>query len=372
MDKRLYSLDLLRGLDMFLLAVIGPLVQGADRVWHLPKAVMAQFRHPWGGFTLWDIIMPLFIFMCGAAIPFALTRRMDAEGRPTAAFWRHILWRVAMLWVLGLCVQGQLLSFDLLKISPYCNTLQTIAAGYLIAALVLTVPSACVRLVLPIVFLAVYGLLVHFGGDYTREGNFTWLVEKKILACLLPAESIRLTVKGCGGYTWFLPTLVFGAMTLAGCQATTVLRSARSEKAKALILLAAGLVCLAVGWALVPMGVPMIKQFFTVSFTLQAIGWCVLALDVLYVLTDILRLRRGLGIFILFGQCALTAYLLHTLFAPATKALATVFVQGCPQIFGSDAQPFILAVAEGVVIVALLYLRQSLRAAKACKSEAAR
>ena len=43
---------------------------------------MAQFRHPWGGFALWDIIMPLFIFMCGAAIPFALTRRLDENAQP--------------------------------------------------------------------------------------------------------------------------------------------------------------------------------------------------------------------------------------------------------------------------------------------------
>lgn len=354
--ERLYSLDLLRGLDMFLLTVVGPVVAGANRLWHFPDGFMAQFRHPWGGFTLWDIIMPLFIFMCGAAIPFALTRRLDERGRPTAAFWRHVLGRFALLWLLGMCVQGDLLTFDPLKVSPYCNTLQTIAAGYLITALAMLVPSAAFRLALPVALLAVYGLVVHFGGDYSREGNVTWLFEKKLLACFLPAESKRLTIAGCGGYTWFLPTLVFGAITLAGYHSTQVLRSARTPKAKATALFAAGAGLLAVGWALVPMGVPMIKQFFTVSFTCQAIGWSVLALATLYVLTDILKFRKGLSLFILFGQTALTAYLLHTLFAASTRAFADTLVRGVPRLLGENAQPLVLALAESAVIVAALCL----------------
>ena len=64
----------------------------AERVWKACNAnrhpFMRQFEHYWGGFTAYDLIMPLFIFMCGAAIPLALPKRLDAEGRPTAAFWK--------------------------------------------------------------------------------------------------------------------------------------------------------------------------------------------------------------------------------------------------------------------------------------------
>ena len=107
--ERLFSLDLLWGLDMFLLVVIGRLIWTAQEVWDIPVEKLSQFEHAYGGFTFWDIIMPLFLFMCGAAIPFALPKRLDAEGRPTAAFY------------------------------PYSNTLQTIAAGYVIAALALII-----------------------------------------------------------------------------------------------------------------------------------------------------------------------------------------------------------------------------------------
>lgn len=274
-NGRLCSLDVLRGLDMILLTVIGPVVMAVHRGWKcIPDGVLAQFRHPWGGFTLWDIIMPLFIFMCGAAVPFALAKRLDGSGRPTSAFWKHVLSRFALLWFLGLLVQGELMTFDPLKIHPYCNTLQSIAAGYLIAALVFLVPSRPVRIAAPVVLTAVYGLLMHFCGDYTREGNVAALVEKAFYAPFLPAANRAFNVPG--GYTWVLTTLMFGALTLSGMLSTEVLRSSLTPKRKAGVLFAAGLGSLAAGWLLV-LRVPMIKQLFTVSFSLQAIGWCVLA-----------------------------------------------------------------------------------------------
>ena len=75
-EGRLFSLDLLRGLDMLLLTVVGPFFAALDKAVGLPSGFMRQFHHEWGGFTLWDIIMPLFIFMCGCAVPFALGKRL--------------------------------------------------------------------------------------------------------------------------------------------------------------------------------------------------------------------------------------------------------------------------------------------------------
>ena len=65
-SERLFCLDALRGLDMLLLTVVGPFFMAVNKGYGLPEGVLAQFRHPWGGFTLWDIIVPRFIFMCGA------------------------------------------------------------------------------------------------------------------------------------------------------------------------------------------------------------------------------------------------------------------------------------------------------------------
>ena len=159
-NKRLLSLDLLRGLDMILLTVVGPLFWAVNKAWEMPEAVQLQFKHAWGGFTLWDIIMPLFIFACGAAVPYALSKRLNDDGKATGAFWRHVLGRFALLWFCGMLVQGRLATLDPLLISPYNNTLQTIAAGYLIAALVMLIPVRALRVLMPVIFVAAYGVLL--------------------------------------------------------------------------------------------------------------------------------------------------------------------------------------------------------------------
>ena len=73
-------------------------------------------------------------------MPFALPKRME-DGRAGLRYWRHVASRVALLWVLGMVSQGRLLSFDALLVNPFNNTLQAIASGYLVAAIVLCIPS---------------------------------------------------------------------------------------------------------------------------------------------------------------------------------------------------------------------------------------
>ena len=211
MKERLYSLDLLRGLDMMLLVVIGPLVQALNKTVTLPAAFMGQFKHGWECFTLWDIIMPLFIFMCGAAIPLALGKRLE-NGKADGTFWKHVLVRVVMLWVLGMVVQGKLLSLDWHQMSPYSNTLQSIAAGYLVTACVMLVPSVKLRVAAPIVFAGLYTLLLMFGGDYSQFGNYAYKTDHAILAAILPADNPFVLKPS--HYTWFTTTLMFAAMTL--------------------------------------------------------------------------------------------------------------------------------------------------------------
>ncbi len=364
-SKRLLSLDVLRGLDMLLLTVVGPLFWAVNKAWTMSEAVQLQFKHAWGGFTLWDIIMPLFIFMCGASIPYALSKRLDEDGWATLAYWRHVLGRFALLWFCGLLVQGHLATLDPLKISPYNNTLETIAAGYLIAALVMLIPVRALRIVVPIVLAGAYGALLFIHGDYTQDGNLAQIVEQKILAAILPAKSAALNTHG---YTWFLTTLMFGAMTLCGAQCAEILRGKGTKGHKATILFILGAVLLGGGWALV-LVVPCIKHIYTVSFTCQAMGWSVLALAFLYVLTDILPCRRGWWLVTLYGQCALTAYMATHFFRPALEACTKTITQGVPLYLDKAYMPVVNAVVSAVLLTVVLVLRRRMRGAPAPDAE---
>ena len=356
-SNRLLSLDILRGLDMLLLTVVGPLFWAANKSWEMPEAVQLQFKHAWGGFTLWDIVMPLFIFACGAAVPCALSKRLDDDGWATGAFWKHVLGRFALLWFCGLLVQGHLATLDPMKISPYNNTLQAIAAGYLIAALVMLIPLRAFRAVMPFVFLGAYGALLHFCGDYSKDGNLAQIIEQKILHMVLPADSEAFRTHG---YTWFLTTFMFGAMALCGAQCAEILRGKGPKGRKATALLFIGGILLGAGFALEPI-MPCIKHIFTVSFTCQAMGWCVLALDVLYILTDILAFRFGWWLAILYGQCALTAYMATHFFKSALIAGTTTVMQGFPRIIDARYMPLAATIVTAILLTLVLVIRRRLR-----------
>ena len=356
--ERLFSLDLLRGLDMFYLACGGVLVPAVlDWLGAPPEVRRFLCQHPWRGFTLYDLIMPLFIFMCGAAVPFALGRRL-VDGRPGPGYWRHVWGRVALLWVLGMLAQGGLATLDMGRIGFYTNTLQTIAVGYLAAAFVLPVRSWRVKAAIPVALVVAYGLIVHFCGDYTKDGNISQKIDLAVWGAIMPAGNTEVEAIRDNGYSWLLPSMMFPVITLAGCYATQMLRSGLGEWRKAAWLAAFGAGSLAAGWILYFVGVEMVKHIFTVSFTLQAIGWSIIALDALYVATDILKFRRGTGLFILFGQFALTAYLCESVFRTTVKTASDRLFAGFERFFPPDFAPVVKAVGFSVVVTLVLLARR--------------
>lgn len=163
------------------------------------------------------------------------------------------------------------------------------------------------------------------------------------------------------GYSWWATIPMFGAMTLCGMTATDILRSGESPKRRFGRLAALGAALLAAGWALLPL-IPPIKHIFTLTFTAQAMGWCCLALAALYALADILRLRRGMGLFILFGQTSLMAYMCHE-FQSVLNAFGERFAPGAQHLFGESAAPLAVWFASSALLVAILHVwRKSKRA----------
>ena len=137
--KRLESLDALRGFDMFWIVggswIFGNLHQIFDNP--VTEFIQRQLRHaPWEGFRFWDLIMPLFLFIVGVAMPFSFGKRLS-RGDSRKKLYTHIIIRFFILFILGMIAQGHLLSYDLSKLDIYCNTLQAIAAGYLIGSIIM-------------------------------------------------------------------------------------------------------------------------------------------------------------------------------------------------------------------------------------------
>jgi predicted acyltransferase len=202
-------------------------------------------------------------------------------------------------------IQGNLTSFDVMKIQPYSNTLQAIASGYVFAALVFLIPSRIMRFTVPFVLAAVYTALLAAFGDMSPAGNFAQIVEQAFVRALgFPEGALAYETYS---YTWALTTLMFGAMAVWGSCCTEIVRLELSPWRRACILFGFAALLYVAG-AVAQIWIPPVKQIFALSFTLRSMGVCVLALAVLYVVTDIWRLRRGWWLVTLFGQTALTCY----------------------------------------------------------------
>ena len=82
--------------------VLHPLAHAIDMPWF--NSFMWGFSHvEWEGFSTWDLVMPLFLFMAGVSMPFSLSRYKDMPDK--MAVYRRIGKRVLLLWVFGMMCQ---------------------------------------------------------------------------------------------------------------------------------------------------------------------------------------------------------------------------------------------------------------------------
>ena len=308
---RILAIDALRGFDMFWITGGQPLVLALSALLFMKfpgvqEAIAHQLNHvPWGErLVFWDLIMPLFLFIVGASMPFSFTRRLES-GQGKAALYRKILWRVAILWVLGMIKQGDLLHFDSERLRLYSNTLQAIAAGYLIGGLVMLNTGIRGQIAATAgLLLAYWGLLVlvPFGG------NPAGTVEDKLnLAQHLDALLFgSFTDKS--SYTWGLSSLNFGATVLFGILSGHVLRGSQTPwgKLQRLAAIGVGLILLGEAWNLVH---PINKYIWSSSMAVWTAGWCYLMLAAFYLLLDIYDFRKWAFPFVVIGANALVAYM---------------------------------------------------------------
>ena len=103
--KRLESLDVLRGFDMFFILLPDPvpcIVITFLAMFGLEHSAFAlQFDHcAWNGLRFYDCIFPLFLFISGVTFPFSYAKQR-ARGDSTARISWRILRRAAILFLLG-------------------------------------------------------------------------------------------------------------------------------------------------------------------------------------------------------------------------------------------------------------------------------
>lgn len=106
--------------------------------------------------------------MTGVSMPFSFSKYEREENR--WFIYKKVLRRFVILFLLGMVVQGNLLGLDFKYIRLYSNTLQAIAAGYLIAALIQLNFSLKGQIGVTFLLLLAYWFPMTFWGISRRKG----------------------------------------------------------------------------------------------------------------------------------------------------------------------------------------------------------
>jgi predicted acyltransferase len=310
---RLASVDALRGFSMiFILGAdgmfrsLGDVASGyGPRLAAAGELIRQQFEHPrWEGFTFYDLIFPLFIFVMGVSIVLSLTRIVAREGRGRAH--GRVLRRSLLLFGLGVLSYGGLA--ELWPDVRLLGVLQRIALCYLFASLLFLHLNTKGLAAAFVVLLVGYWALLTFVpvpglGEPSLEEGAT-----------LPNWIDRRYLPGA---KWFgdwdpegvLSTLPAVASCLLGVFAGLLLIDARVEPArKSRWLLGAGAAMLAAGY-LWSLQMPIIKAIWTPSYVLVAGGWSALLLGLFYQLADVWGRKGWTSVFTWIGASAIVLYL---------------------------------------------------------------
>ena len=319
-SKRLESLDALRGFDLFFLVALGPLMHSLARTANVEwlNESMWVFSHvSWEGFSPWDLIMPLFLFMSGISMPFSLSRyKSISDKRPLL---RRLAKRILLLWIFGMMCQGNLLALDPNTIYLYSNTLQAIATGYLITALLFLFTSRRTQIITAVVLLLVYWTTMQFitvdgygGGNYTPQGNLAEWIDNTVLGRFRDTAQVidgKVVVADWYHYTWILSSLNFGVTVLTGLFAGYIAKDKIEEKKKLKLYFGTGITMVIAGW-LWNFQMPVIKTIWTSSMVLVSSGYCFLLMGLFYYWIDYKGHRSGITWLKVYGMNSIVASML--------------------------------------------------------------
>ena len=362
-SNRLASLDILRGFDLFMLVFFQPVFVAFARHWKdVPvfSFLLHQFEHvQWEGFSAWDLVMPLFLFMVGAAMPFSFEKyRANPDKR---AIYRKITRRFVILFILGAVVQGDLLSLDPMQIRIYTNTLQAIAVGYVISAVLLLHLSRKGQVVATLLLLTGYWALLTFLGDFTPDGNFAEAVDRAVLGRVRDgvtyAEDGSWSFSDNYRYTWVLTSMVFGVTTMLGAFAGQIMKNGKDKRKNSQLLFIIGGALLVSAW-LLSFQTPIIKKIWSASMTLWSGGLCFLLMALFYYIVDYKGRSNGLNWLKIYGMNSIVAYTLGMVvnFRSAAHSL----LWGLEKYTG-DYYSAILTFANFLILFFILQLMYKLR-----------
>lgn len=312
-NRRLASLDALRGFDMLFIMGFASLVMAVCRLFPEGETswIFQQMNHvEWDGLRHHDTIFPLFIFIAGISFPFSYAKMQEKGTGRGKVYWK-IFRRALVLVLFGLICNG-LLKFQFADLR-FWSVLARIGLSWMFAALLFINFRPSVRAVTAVVLLVGYWLLLRFvpapdapagAGPFSFEGNLVGYVDR----CIFPGH----LYKGAGGV--FDPegllstipavvTAMLGMFTGEWVRKTDV-----NEKRKVLWMVAAAAVMLGLGllWS---QWFPINKKLWSSSFVLVVGAYSLALFALFYWIIDVKGWKKWAFPFIVIGMNSIVIFM---------------------------------------------------------------
>ena len=356
-NVRIRSIDALRGFDMFWI------VGGASLITHLSKLydwpwlqwASTQLHHPaWEGFTFFDLIFPLFLFLAGASMPISLGKKLDRGASKTSLLGKISI-RAIILILLGIIYNGGL-AFDKLENTRLCSVLGFIGISYFIAGLIFIFADVKHRVMWPIGMLGGYYAALmfinvpeHGTGVHTPEGIFTGYIDQtwaawKIDTPHFDPEGLFLPIAGA-------VVAIIGSLT-----GSFLVRCSWNKFIKAIMLLIFGAIFYGAYYGLQQVHPEMIvaKSFWSPPFVLLCLGWSLLLLGAFYFIMDAIGFWHWALFFIVIGMNSITIYMADRLFNIGHTS-NFLFGGAINKFFKEEYQPLLTSIAFILVWWVILF-----------------
>ncbi|WP_065187429.1 transmembrane glucosamine N-acetyltransferase NagX [Shewanella woodyi] len=347
--RRLMSLDALRGFDMFWIlggeALFAGLLLWTG--WHGWQWADAQMHHSqWHGFTFYDLIFPLFIFLSGVALGLSPKRLDKLPMAQRMPLYKHSVKRLLLLLFFGVLYNhgwgtGAPVAIDEVR---YASVLGRIAFAWFFAAMLVWHTSFHTQVLVTLGILVLYGLAQllipvpgYGAGIFSPEGSINAYVDTH----LLPGIAYHNRALDPEGILSTLPAIV-NAMAGVFVGHFIVKEHAKGEWYKVVTMLIAGALVLGCGW-LLNLVIPVNKDLWTSSFVLVTTGWSMILLAVFYAAVDVLKWQKAAFPFVVIGCNAIIIYLASSLID--WKYTAQSLFGGLVSAFPSSAQGLMAAIS---------------------------
>ena len=349
---RLYSLDALRGFDMFWIIGGAYIFTSLAKVTGSPmwESFSVQLDHPkWNGFHFYDLIFPLFLFLAGVATPYSIGRELE-KGKSRKALLLRVIKRGLILVVLGVIYDNGLVLRPLSDIR-FASVLGRIGLAYLFANIIYLYSKERIQVIWFGFLIIGYWLLLKFtsapgfpAGDLTMQGNFASYIDRTILPGKL--------YEGIHDPEGLFSTIPAISTCLLGIFAGSLLKNNRiNQKKKTEYLAISGIVFLAIGqiWNL---DFPINKNLWSSSFVMQTGGLSLLLLGLFYYIIDVLGFKKWAFFFKVIGMNSILIYMSSRFID--WQYMNDGFLKWLGQLAGNPYGVVIMAV--GLILIKWLFL----------------